>query len=161
MSRVAQWQLLGFEDHIASEIGDRHLGRRDEIERRFGRGLEEILFKLRQLSGTDQRLVLDEERHVRFHVTVLLRVHVEHELDQCTLHPGQLPAHYHESRAGHLAGTLEIEHLESLAQFDVFPGRKAEFGLVAPAPDLGVISFLVAVRHVVLNQIGQTQLEVL
>ncbi len=44
-----------------------------------------ILGKFRKLSGTEQRAVVDEIRHVRLGVAVLLRMDVEHELNQRAL----------------------------------------------------------------------------
>ena len=82
MCNVAHRQIVSLEDGLASEIGHRNLRRRNQVERRLGFGLEQVLLELGQLPGSDQRLRANKVRHVGFRVTMLTRVRIKHELNQ-------------------------------------------------------------------------------
>ena len=81
MRDVAHRQIVSLEDGLTSEIGHRNLRRWNQVERRFGCGLEQVFLEFGQLPGSDQRLRANKIRHVGFGVTVLTRMRIEHELD--------------------------------------------------------------------------------
>ena len=61
--------------------------------------LEEILLELRQVAGAAQCVGIDEERRLHLDVTVLLRVELEHEIDQRAREPRARAEQHRESRA--------------------------------------------------------------
>ena len=78
--RQAQRQPIRFDDRVAHEVRQRHLGRRNQAQLVLALEREQIRGELRQLARAEQRRIVDEIRHVRLAVAVLARVHVEHEL---------------------------------------------------------------------------------
>ena len=62
-----------------------HLGRRDQAQLRIDIERKQIRRELRQLARAEQRSVVHEIRNVRLAVTVLLRLHVEHQLRERAL----------------------------------------------------------------------------
>ena len=97
VGRERDGQARFVENLVAIEIGDGNLGGGDEpvvvvfvfAARggfRVGIGAaEQVLGKLGQLAGAEERLGIDHERRQHFGVAVLLRVHVEHEADERAL----------------------------------------------------------------------------
>ena len=99
VGRERDGQARFVENLVAVEIGDGNFGGWDqpvvvvlELAARDGVGVgigaaEEVLGKLGQLAGAEERLGIDHERRQHFFVAVLLRVQVEHEADQRTFQP--------------------------------------------------------------------------
>ena len=148
-------QPVGLDDRLAHEVGQRHLGGRDQEIPAVACDREQIFLELRQLARAEQRVLVDEIRHVSLGVAVLLRMHVEHELDQRAVKPGDSAVQNDESAAGELRSRLEIEHAERPAEVGVVPGLELELARLAPAPNLDVRRLIRAVRNVGTEQIRQ------
>jgi hypothetical protein len=93
---VRHGQLLGLEDLARVQVGDGHLGRGDEVERVLlvalgAARLEQVLLELRQLPRAVQRRRLHEQRRPHLGVALLLRVQIQHELDQRPLEARPAP----------------------------------------------------------------------
>jgi len=68
-------------------VRQRHFGGRHQVEIPVAGDLEEIGFELRQVAGAGQRGRVGQERRLDLRVAVLLRVEVEHEVDQRARQP--------------------------------------------------------------------------
>ncbi|MDT4871060.1 hypothetical protein FQZ97_1061700 [compost metagenome] len=84
MGDELQRQLLGVEDLPGDDVGQRHLGGRNQVQVgiAFAADLEQVFLELRQLAGALQRRGLDQIRRVGLFVAVLAGVQVDHELRQ-------------------------------------------------------------------------------
>ncbi len=91
-------------------------------------------------------------------VAVLLRVEVQHEIDDGALKPrGQ--AHVDvEARAGELHAPLEIKDAHLHAQVVVGLGREGEFRLFAPGAHHRVVLFIPALRDRFVEEIGHAEM---
>ena len=58
-----------------------------------------------------------------------------------------------------LACGFKLQQAERFSDFDMIPGLKIEFGGFAPASNLDIVVFITAIRHVVIQQIWQAQLD--
>ena len=95
------------EDLAGDEVGQRHLGGRDQPPA-VG-GAVAVLGELRQLAGAEHGLVADEDRGPDLGEAVLLDVGVEHELGERPVQADHRALHHHEAGAGEPAGGLEVE----------------------------------------------------
>ena len=132
------------------ERRQRHLGRRDQVERAalVGLdGLEELLLELRQLPGAEHRVGVHEVRQPQLRVAVLARLHVEHELRDRALEPRQRPPHDGEARFRELRGAIHVEQAEGAADVLVRLRLELEAARRAPAPNLDVLLVALARRH--------------
>ena len=151
---MGSWLLV--QDLVAMDVGQRHLGGGDQVEVE-ALDLEQVFLELGQVAGADQAEVVDQEGRQHFAVTVLGRVHVEHELDQHALQLGQSVEIEGEARAGDLGGALEIEAGGPFAQFPVRPRGEAEPGFFPPAAHDFVVPGILAHRDRVMEQVGDVQ----
>jgi hypothetical protein len=71
---------------------------RDQVQVPVSGDLEEVLFELRQVAGAAQRIGIDQERRFDLEVSVVTRVHVEHEVDQRAGQPRTGPHEHGEAR---------------------------------------------------------------
>src|SRR5262245_10864862 len=71
--------------------------------------LELVLFKFRQLGRSEEALGVRHEWRNDFFIAVLLRVDVQHEIDQSTLHPGPDPCQQRETGSCNFRGPFEIQ----------------------------------------------------
>ena len=145
-------------DLLAHQVGDRHLGGRDEVERLLAAYREQILLELRQLPGADQRLGLHQVRHVHLGVAMLARMQVQHELRQGPVQARHLRAHHHEAGARDARRGLEVEPREPLADLHVIARLEREVARFAPAPHLEVGALVVPVGDRGVQQIRQPEL---
>ena len=126
------------ENLVAIEVGDGNLGGGDqpvvvvfELAARSGLGVgigaaEQILGKLGQLAGAEERLGVDHEGRQHLGVAVLLGVQVEHEADQRPLQPRSRAHVDGEARPAQLGGAFEVENAERLADLPVRLGLEVE-----------------------------------
>ena len=132
------------ENLVAIEIGDGNLGGGDEpvvvvfeLAARGGLGIgigaaEEVLGKLGQLAGAEERLGVDHERRQHFFVAVLLRVQVEHEADERPLQPRPRAHVDRKPRPAQLGRAFEVENAERFADLPVRFGLEIEFRAARP-----------------------------
>ena len=91
------------------KVGHRHLRRWNQVQIPVPGDLEEIRFEFRQLRRSPQRLGIDQKRRLDLDVSVLARVHIEHEIDQRPREP-RAGAHQHrKAGTGHLRGAIEVQ----------------------------------------------------
>ncbi len=160
MRNELQRQRAGVEDLIAHEIGHRHFGRRDQVVTDLAAHGEEILLELRQLARALQRIGVDEIRHVHLGVTVLARVHVQHELAQRPMQARDRAAEHDEARAGDARTGVEVDAPgEPLSQLHVISRWKPEFSRRSPLAHLDVGVLVAAVGHGILQQVRQLELQ--
>src|SRR5262249_21144794 len=108
---------------------------------------ELIITKFWQLRRAEHRLVAHQERRRDFSVTVLGRVHIEHELPERALEPREAALQHHEARARQLRSGLEIHLPEPLAEIEMLLRREAVIALGTEAMMLDVAAWVLAVRH--------------
>jgi hypothetical protein len=99
------------EDFVAHDVGHRHFGGRDQVERVLiaTQHLEQVFLELGQLAGAEQAGGVDQVRRVELGVAMLFGVRVEHELGKRPVQAGQAALEQREARAGDLGGGGEIE----------------------------------------------------
>ena len=76
ISRVFDRQVLSVEDLFGVVIGDRDLGRWDQRKAAFVLDMKQVVLKLRQLVGPEQRCAIYEKRRQSLGIAVLGRVNV-------------------------------------------------------------------------------------
>ncbi len=103
---------------------------------------------------------MHEVGHVGFAVAVFSDMQVEHELDQCAVQARERTRHHHEARARDASRGFEV-HPQALADRDMILGLELERRRLAPAADLDVRVLVAARRHACVQNIGQTQLQIL
>ena len=151
---VAQRQHAFVEDLAGDEVGQGHLGGRDEIAA-VG-GAEQILFELGQLAGAKHGVLADQQRRRDLEIAKLARMEIEHKLAQRPLQPGQRPPQHDKARPGHPAGAGEIHQAEPLADRLVGQRGKIEMRLLAVMPQDPIRGLVGTVRHVLGGQVRQT-----
>ena len=93
---VAARHVAVFDDLVAHQVGQRHLGGRDQVE--IGTfEAEQVFPELGQLPGAVQAVGIDHVGHIGLGVAVLDGVRVEHELGQRPVQARQRPAHHGEA----------------------------------------------------------------
>ena len=91
---------------------------------------------------------------------MLARVQVEHELPQRAMQPRDVMAQHHETAARHACAGLEIHATaEALAQLHMILRREIERARRAPASHFLVGILVCALRHGILQQVGQSHLQ--
>ncbi len=110
---VAQRQRALVEDFAGNEVGQRHLGGRDQPIP-IG-GSEHILGEFRELADPKRRFIADQQRRRNLGVAEFGRMEIEHELAERPLEPSQRAAQNDKSRPGQLPGARKIHHAEPLA----------------------------------------------
>ena len=149
---VAQRQLAGVENLVAMDVGERDLGRGDQVHA-LGRGFEQVLLKLGELRGAQQGVAVDDDGRPPF-LKAALQVRVDKERDERPLEHGAQAAEQHKARAGELGGPLHVEDAQSRAQVPVRLGLKVPLARCAPATGLGVLGIILAQGHGVVYQVG-------
>ena len=152
-------QLVGFEDAVRGEVGEWHLGGRDQIETVL-RDVEQIVCELRQLSRAHERVGVHEIRHVDLAVAVLAGMHVQHELHQRAMQTRNGPVQRHEAAAGQPARELEVDAAEHRAEIDVILRLEIERRRLAPAALLAIVLLALADRHALVNEIWDAERDV-
>ena len=150
VSRKRQLRLV--HDLAGDEVGERHLGGRDQVM--IAGGAEQIVAELGQLAGAEQRLGADQIGHGHLGVAVLAGLQRQHELADRPLERGELAPQRHEARARHPRRPGEV-HAERGADLVVRLRVEGEVARIAPAPQLDVAPLVGAVGHVVGQDVGE------
>src|SRR5690625_4380047 len=100
-------------------------------------------------------------RHVELGVAVLAAVHIEHELDQGAVQPGNVTTEYGEACAGEVCSSDTVHATDGLTQLDVIPHVEIEHRRFAPAPNLDIVIFIGAIRHGWMRYIRQAGVDVI
>jgi hypothetical protein len=98
----------------------------------FFRG-KKVFFKLGQLAGAAQGVGVDDVGHVALGVAVLLGLHVQHELRQGAVQPGNGACHDAKARARELDAHLKVQ-AQGLAQVHMVAGLKGQRAAPARLP---------------------------
>src|SRR4051794_3012501 len=100
--------------------------------------LEQIGFKLWQLSGSEESIAIDDERRECFEISVLTRVHVEHEVDEGAFESRSGAVQDRETRGSDLGRAFEIEYAERIGEVDVIFRLKVKLRPRAPAANFDI-----------------------
>ncbi len=149
-----QRQQALVEDLVGDEIGQRHLGGRDQPQP-VG-GAEHVLGSFRQLPGAEGGLVAHQEGRRDFRVAELAGVQVEHELGERPLQPRQIAPQYDKPRSRKLAGAAKIHQPEPLADGFVRQGLEIEPRRLTLAPHQPVRGLVGSIWHLVRRQVRQS-----
>ena len=151
---VFERQLIRRQYLIAVQGGHRHLGGGGEPEVVLG-AAEAFLGELGQLARAQQAGAVDQDR--RHHLGVALRgVQIEHEADQGTLEARPLAQQGDEAALGNPHRALGFKQTQPLADLPMLLEALLLAGR-APALDLNVVGFAVAIRSFGGGQVGQAQ----
>ncbi len=141
-------QIVFINDFIANQVGQRNFRRRDQrvvaaVGFFFQRtGMEQVAGEFRQLTGTVQRVLVNQIRDVVFAVAVLFGMQIQHKLRQRAVQACQLALHDHKARTGQLHGGGKIQPSVHFAQRDVIANVKIELARGSPAADFNVVVFV-------------------
>ena len=149
------------ENAFPRQVGDGHFRGRNQIISRVAGSLEQVLLELRQLTRPDQCICLHQVRDVCLFVAMLTTMHVEHELDQRTLQPGELAAHDGEAGSRDTACRVEVQKTETGTKIDMISCLEFKLGHVAPRQDLCIGQFIRTGGDVIVQQVRQAKLDVL
>ena len=139
-------------DLLAVEVGQRHFGRRDEIEVSIV-DPEQVLFEFGELPRALEGVGGDEQRGAHLEIAVLTGVKLEHELSEGSLEPRSKPGEHREPGAGHLGGSLEVQDSECLAQLPMRFGLEVEARRLAPLAHECVGGLVGSHRHRFVRQV--------
>ena len=117
---------LEFQHLVAVEIGHRDFRRGDQPVIRALK-LEKVFLEFGQLASAEKTGGIDHEGWQDFRISVLARVHIQHEIGE---RPFQLGAHSRvdgKARAGDFGGALEIQNSERRAQVPMRLGFEIEW----------------------------------
>ena len=154
-SSETQRQFRFAQDFIGDIVGQRHFGGRNQPERIFAGGAEQIVFKLGKLAGAEQRGTLHQYRWRNFGVTERSGMGVQHEGAQGAFQFRQIVLQIDKPRARHLGGAFEIHLAQCLADLEMLfrivdPRRLAE----RPRRDRHIGAFIGPVRHIGRRDVG-------
>ncbi len=153
VGRVIKRQGLLLQDLVLMDVGQGHLGRRDqEIVPLLQ--LEEILLEFGKLAGAGHRLPVDDERRQNFTVAVFGGVEVQHEVDQGPLQPGTGAQVKREARSGDLGGAFQVEDVQRRADVPMRLGLEGEPRRFPPGFHHGVFGAVPADRDRAVGQVG-------
>src|SRR4029077_568677 len=86
IGHITKRQLFALEHFFTVHIRHRYFGRRNEKQFWVG-DAKGVLFKLRELSRSGHRATIYQERRQYLLILMLLRVQIQHEIDQRTFQP--------------------------------------------------------------------------
>ncbi len=143
------------EDLVAHDVGHRHFGGRNQVQRLGIRAqdLEQVGLEFRQLSGTGHACSVDQIWRVDFGVAVLFGMHIEHELRERAVQFGEPALHQREACAGDLGRSGKIKLPKRLAQIDVILDRKIKTARRPPAMNFDVVGLRLANRDAFLRHV--------
>ena len=137
-------------------IGQRDLRRRDQVIP-LARA-KEVVFEFRELPGREKRFGVGEKRRQDLGVAVLPCVQVEHEGRQRAGEARSGSGEHGESSAGQSGAAVEVEDLESGPEIPVGLRGKGKRPRLPPGPLDTVGGLVLAARHRVLRDIGDSHL---
>ena len=128
------------------------------------RGEEQIVFKLGQLVGAEQRFVAHQQWRLDFNIPMLSGVQVKHELAQGAFKPGDLALEHDKPATREFGRSFKVHVARGDANLVMLLGREAEAGLWRALPCgrfgcaigtkiLDIVGFIGAIGHVVEHQI--------
>ena len=112
-------KLLIFKNTVPSHISHGNLCCWDQEIVLIALDVKQILFKLWQLAGANQRLSIHHIRDVNFGIPMYRRVLVQHELYECPMQARYGTAHYSEARPRDFTGHGGIDLSRQLTNIDV------------------------------------------
>jgi hypothetical protein len=148
---VEQRELVAVEHLVAVDVGELDLSRGDEVQ--VGVHVVEVLIELGQLAGAEEAVVVGDDGGPPL-LEAGLVVHVDEEVDEAALHAGTHATQQVEAGAGELDAAVEINHAQLGAKVPVSLGLEVELARGAPAAHLGVVGVVLAVRHVLVRDVG-------
>ena len=120
--------------------------------------MEQIAGKLGQLASAEQRLRLNDVRHIYFGVAMLLAVHIDHELGQGAMQAGNLALQHHKAGAGDARGGLKVDAAsQRFAQIHMVLDREIELARRAATAYFDVVVLVFAHRHRQIRQVRNAQ----
>jgi hypothetical protein len=153
-------QIVGFEDAIGGEIGERHLGRREQVIV-LVLDMEEFVTELRQLARARQGRRVHQHRCIGLEITVLTRMQVEHELRERAVQARELTLENDEAAPGQPATETEVHGIAHGAEIHVVLWLEIEAGRLAPLALLAVVVLVVAGGHALVGQVGNAERDAL
>src|SRR6185369_11010875 len=109
--------------------------------------LEKIRFKLRQLRRPKKRSTIDDERRQSFKITVLARLHFQHEVDQRAFEPRTGAVENRETCGGNFCRSFKIEYSQRRTEIDVVLWCKRKLRRLAPTTHLNIRTLINPNRH--------------
>ncbi len=119
MANVFDRQVCRVGDAVAIDVGDRYFGGRCQIGGVIGVQPKQVFFKLWQLTCAKQSFIVNDVRHVRFCIPVLLGLHIEHQLRQRAMQASKRSFENHKSRSGQFDSRFKIERVELFSNLNV------------------------------------------
>ncbi len=152
-------QCLGVDDLAGHQVGQRHLGSRDQVEvgLAFTADLEQVFLELWQLASALQCRSLHQVRGVGLFVTMLAGVQVDHELRQGAVQACDRAAQHGKTGARQLGCSLEVQAAADLAQGDVVLDLEIERTRGTPTAHFDVVIFTGTNRHTGIGQVRDGQ----
>ena len=149
-----QWQVALVENLVGDEIGQRHLGGRDQPQA-VGRA-EHVFSRFRQLPRAEHRLVAHQQWRRHLDIAEFLSMQIEHELGEPPLQPRQILPQHHKPRSGEPSGAAKIHQSKTLAEHLMRSRLEIKQWRLALAAHQQVGPFVRAVRHFLGRQIRQS-----
>ena len=136
------------------KVGQCHLGGRDQPPA-IG-GLIAVLAEFWQLAGAIHHVLKHEHRGDGFGQPVVVHVIVQHELRQRAVNTGNAALKHHKPAARQFGTSAKIHPVLNRGQFEMFNRVKVEVARAAHAANFDVVVFIHAIRHIVIERVGNT-----
>ena len=144
-------QVLLVEDHVAVDVGDRHLSRRDEVEV-VKVGVVHLALLVGQLAGAQSAGLIHHVGRLYLQVAGLAGL-IEEESLQRALEAGHLADIYWEAGAGDLHAEVEVHEVVFLQQVPVAQGVRTQLGLHAAFFHYHVVGCVLTLGHVIIGDV--------
>ena len=145
-------QAISRPDFIRCDIGQRHLGSRDQP---FFIGTKQILTEFRQLTGTCHGRGIHQKWRQHLLITEFTSVDIQHEGSKCPLQPGKFATKQDKPRARHLGGSGKVHLAQRLAKGNMILWCKCETGRCSNAAQQRIVIFITAIRHRIIKDVRQ------
>src|SRR5262249_37427528 len=115
-----------FQNLVVVKTIERYLGGRNEVELVIFIGdFEQLLFKLRKLTGTEHDLRSDEVRD-HPHLKSIFQMDVDHVVDQCPFETSSQIAVGGPTASRNFRATLKVEQFKSFVELDMILKREGK-----------------------------------
>src|SRR5262249_7952556 len=138
-------------------VGQRHLGRRNQIEIPLAADLEEIRLELGQVAGAGQRRCVRQKGWLDFGVAMLPSVEIEHEVDEGSRETGTWTRKHRESRPSDLGPALEVDDPQRGTKVPMRLRRERELPRTSDATDFLVVRGAPSHRNTRIGKVGYRQ----
>ncbi len=143
MADQLERQRLGRGNFVAHDVGHRHFGSRDQVERigLASQYLEQVFLELGQLAGAEQAGGVDQIRGINLGVAMLCRVRIEHELGRA--HDAGGPPHLAAAKKRapvNLGGRVEIDAVQAVTDIGVILDLEIEGAELPPSASFRTLS---------------------